>query len=593
MDPFEEAKLKIKEATDIVELVRGYVPLSRKGRYHVGLCPFHNEKTPSFTVHQQPDFFKCFGCGIGGDEFTFLMEREGLSFREAMESLAEAASIPLDGVFGRGGSRREPRVDVAGTLGKVREFFASYLKGPEGRVGREYLAERDLLEAIDTFDLGLAPAVPGQLRAFGQRHDLPTDVLVQAGVLGRDGRREPLLGRVVFPIQDERGRVVGFGGRVLPDGSDDRRPKYVNSPESPFFNKRRLLYGLRQVKLAGTRRIIVVEGYTDAIACHLAGFTGTVATLGTALTLDHAKMLERYATEGVVLLFDGDRAGRQAAERAFRELVHTPLDVKISLLPEGRDPADLCDRGELEACIDEAKDALTVWFRLLRQRLDLTNDAQVQRAAGECERILGEVENPARAQALQRRMEAQLGLGDGALRPGQPRRRRQPDDGPAPAQPVPPPAPSKLGESDIDLVACLLADSTLASDADAIEEILGAGCSVNRVRDIVGWVREGREAGRTERAALSDYVLARAGDDDALKRFLLESVDRSTRFRDPRGIFLKLRQGRQVFFAREQARQVRVQLQQALAEGNQELADQLTEHYMACLRQAKSQSGEG
>ncbi|MCA8943858.1 MAG: toprim domain-containing protein, partial [Planctomycetes bacterium] len=489
-------------------------------------------------------------------------------------------------------SRREARVDVAGALGKVRDFFVEYLKGPDGGVGREYLADRDLLEAIDDFELGLAPALPGRLREYAERHKLPIDVLVQAGVLGRDGRREPMLGRLVFPIHDERGRVVGFGGRVLPGEADERRPKYVNSPESPFFNKRRLLYGLRQVKLAGTRQIIVVEGYTDAIACHLAGFSGAVATLGTALTLDHAKKLERYATEGAVLLFDGDRAGRQAAERAFRELVHTPLDVRIALLPEGKDPADLCGSGELAECLERAVDALTVWFRLLRQRLDLRNDAHVERAANECVRILSEIENPVRVQALQRRMEAQLGLGDGVLRPGAPRRRQVED--PAPERPVAsaPKAPRKLGESDMDFVACLLMEPALLDDTESIEAVLSAGCTVERLAEVVEWLREGVAAGRQERPELVEVLLARAGEDAELKRFLLECADRAPRFRDPQGIFLKLRHGRQLFFAREQARQARAALEQALAEGDQELADRLTQHYMACLRKSKARPGQ-
>lgn len=430
MDRFEEAKNKIKEATDLVELVQGYAPLTRAGRYFKGLCPFHDEKTPSFTVHPDTQHFKCFGCGVAGDVFTFLMDRDGVTFREAMEQLAESAGVSLEGVFGQGKRPRGPKVDVHGALDQVREFFGAHLRSADGRAGREYLADRDLLAAIDDFDLGLHPTAQGALRAFAEQRKLPTDVLVQAGVLGRDGRREPLLGRLVFPIMDERGRIVGFGGRVLP-GMPADRPKYVNSPESPFFNKRRLLYGLRQVKDAGTRRVVVVEGYTDVIACHLAGLTGAVATLGTALTLEHAKLLERYALEGVVLVFDGDRAGRQAADRAFRELVHTRLNVKMVLLPEGSDPADLCKRendqvpSRLETLLEGADDAVTTWFRLLRQRFDLTNDADAERAAAECTAILAEIESDARREALAQNMARYLGLQDSkTLRPARLRPRR-------------------------------------------------------------------------------------------------------------------------------------------------------------------------
>ncbi len=601
MDRFEEAKLKIKDAVDLPEMIQGFVALTRRGRYFVGLCPFHAEKTPSFTVYPETQHFKCYGCGKAGDAFSFLMEREGLSFREAMEQLADEHQIDLEGVFGSGKGRpRAPKIDFHGALSQVRDFFSAYLKGPDGRVGREYLADRDLLEAIDDFHIGLHPAMPGALRRFADQRKLPIDVLVQAGVLGRDGRREPLLGRVIFPIVDERDRVVGFGGRILPGEVDDRRPKYINSPESPWFNKRRVLYGLRQAKTAGTRKIVVVEGYTDVIACHLVGLTGTVATLGTALTLDHAKMLSRYATDGVVLLFDGDRAGRQAAERAFRELVHTDLSVRVALLPEGRDPADLCVDGDgaetgLQRVIDTAPDALTMWFRLLRQRLDLTVDADVQRAAAECGQILGEVTNPARREALQRNMSRHLGISEGALQPGKPRRRREdPDEAPMdrPASaPVRRRPPTKFEEADCDLVACALIEPGILERPEFLE-LRGVGFVTPRMNDVFDWIAASREAGADSVDAMAKFVMARAGEDDAMRRFLAECIDRSRRVRDVDGTFLTLRQGRQFHYAREQAQQVRMRLNQALADGDRELADQLTEHYMTLLRKSRDPDPE-
>ncbi len=433
MDRFEEAKQAIKDAIDLVDLVQEHAPLTRRGRLFVARCPFHQERTPSFTVYPDTQHFKCYGCGIAGDAFSFVMEREGLGFRDAMEWLAERAGVSLEGVFGGGAEPRGPRrKDVHAVLDVVQQWFERELTGNGGVAARAYLERRGLMTAAAApFRLGAHPSEAGRFARFVREQGLPGDVLAQAGLLRADGH-EPLRGRVTFPIGDDRGRIVGFGGRVLPDpripAAEDRRPKYLNSPESPFFNKRRLLYGLRQCKDANTRRLVVVEGYTDVIACHVAGFTGAVATLGTALTQEHAKLLERFATDGVVLLFDGDRAGRQAADRAFRELVHTSLPVRIALLPEGVDPADLvriepgtdpevaaAGREELRRLVDGADDALTMWFRLLRQRLDLTVDANVQRVAAECGKILADVENRARCEALRGAMARHLGLTEGAI----------------------------------------------------------------------------------------------------------------------------------------------------------------------------------
>ena len=601
MDRFEEAKQRIKDGVDLVDLVQADVPLQRRGRLQVGLCPFHAEKSPSFTVYADTQHYKCYGCGVSGDVFTFLMEREGLSFREAMEILAERVGVSLEGVFGKGGRRDARREAAHESLARVRDWFETVLYEDEGAPAREYLERRGLLELAEEFGLGAHPSAPGRLVELARRHDLPKDVLGQAGLLTRDGR-EPMRGRVMFPITDERGRVVGFGGRVLPDPNippdQDERPKYRNSPESPFFNKRRLLYGLRQVKRAGDRRVIVVEGYTDVIALHRAGFTGAVATLGTALTRDHSRLLERYATDGVVLLFDGDRAGRRAADRAFRELVHTALPVRIALLPEGVDPADLvavepsrsaderdAGRRDLELLLERADDALTTWFRLWRSAVDLTADANVQRVATECGRILAEVENRARRESLRRAMATHLGLSEAAIPiPDRAPRRRDDDGEPVPAAPPRPrPVASDKGaEADLDLLACVLRDSALVGAVDELPGEFPAWLG-----KFLGWVRAAVDGGQaTSYEALVKVLFGRVGEEPELRRYLDETVERARRVRDPRVTFEQLRHGREVFFAKQEAARLKRQVQQALADGDAAAADALTRQLTELLRRS-------
>ncbi len=426
MDRFEAAKAKIKDAVDLVAMVERYLPLKRAGRNMVGLCPFHAEKTPSFTVTPATQHYKCFGCGKAGDVFTFVMEREGLEFRAAFEMLADRAGIPVDDVFKRGNSEpRGARTATAQTLATVSAFFQASLQSGAGDDARNYLDKRGLLVAAQSFGLGLHPPA-GSLLTFARARNLPSEVLQATGLLGRDGHREMFAGRLMFPIEDGGGRVVGFGGRVLAAGQE---PKYLNSPESPFFNKRRLLFGLRQAKDAGVRKLVVVEGYTDVIACHLAGFTGAVATLGTSLTGDHARLLLRYATEGVVLLFDGDRAGRQAAERALRELSNVELPVRIAFLDDGIDPADLLHvapgatplaveqgRAKMADLLARAEDPIVAWFKLLRQRHDFQDAVAFSQAAQECANLLAVVESPVRREAMLRRMAPWFGGDEAALR---------------------------------------------------------------------------------------------------------------------------------------------------------------------------------
>lgn len=603
MDRFEDAKLRIKEATDLVALIESYLPLRPRGRLLVALCPFHAENSPSFTVYREEQFFRCYGCGKTGDVFTWLMERDGLSFREAMELLADRAGVSLEGVF-RGGQRPEQKgPDPYEALAEVAGFFQRALLAPEaGRLARAYLESRGLTEAIAPWRLGFHPA-PGALSHFAQQQKLPKEVLEAAGLL-RNGR-EIFAQRLMFPIEDERGRVVGFGGRLVPgapgsDGDGDfKPPKYLNSPESPFFNKRRVLFGLHRAKQSGQRRIVVMEGYTDVIACHLAGFPGAVASLGTAFTADHARTLERYATDGLVLMFDGDRAGMQAAERAVRELANSKLAVRIAMMRDAdgaaKDPADVVVQrpGEdMEAVIerrarfadvlDAAEDHIAVWFRLLRRRLDLSQAAGVDAAAQECASMLALVESPVRQAALLEQMARHLAVPAPTLERLLQKQRRRREDRPADGEAAMPALErAALQPGELEILACLLAAPRLLDgfDPQALEGATPA------LATVVGWAIEAAAIGRTAGPDLMRYLMTRADDQPALRILLGDACQRAGKTADPAGVLAGLLAGRRRIANEAHRRTMRQQLQQALAVGDAARAAELQNELLSRMRE--------
>ncbi len=618
MDRFEDVKLRVKEANDLVALIESYLPLRPRGRTLVALCPFHAEKGPSFTVYPDSQHFHCYGCGKSGDVFTFLMEREGLTFREAFERLAERARISLEGVFQRGSHEVQRGPDPHEVLSEVRAFFHASLRTPEGSAAAGYLADRGLAEAILPWSLGYHPA-QGSLAAFAARKKLPRQVLEESGLL-RNGR-EMFSGRVMFPIEDERGRVVGFGGRILP-GMDAPRadgfvpPKYVNSPESPFFNKRKVLFGLHRAKLAGSRRIVVMEGYTDVIASHLAGFQGAVATLGTAFTGEHVAKIERYATEGLVLLFDGDRAGAQAAERAMRELVTSTVVVRIALMDGAKDPGEMLAardgddpdliaerRARFADLLDGAEDALTVWFRLLRRRLGGSGAVQAEAMAKECANLLSVVDSEVRRHALVEEMARHLALPATALArmvrvPRESPRRAAPAAGPEvaadqargtdPVLPARAPVaarPSRpltpLERAEVELLACMVAQPVL------VQAGLVAPLQFEPVAELVAALGQTVEQGRTASAEVLRSLFAWCTDRPDLGRLLAEAASRAAGIAQPRPFFESLERGRQRVSVRGDVRSTRQQLQEALASGNRDMADELTRKLVEQLRQER------
>lgn len=337
---------------DVVEVVGERVPLKKAGRNYSGLCPFHQEKTPSFTVSADKQFYHCFGCGAHGNALRFLMEYDKLRFPEAVEQLAarQGIEVPREGADDpRAQARERKRQEGVNLLELSASFFRERLKMPEGQAAREYLARRGLSSEVQRdFGIGYAPDDWEALkRHLGQR-GIPEPVQVEYGLLvhrEESGRTyDRFRDRVMFPIRDVRGRTIAFGGRVL----GDAKPKYLNSPETPVFHKGRELYGLFEARQANPRleRVVIVEGYMDVVALAQFGIRNAVATLGTSTSEDHLARLFRLVSE-VVFCFDGDRAGRQAASRALETVLPQMIDgreARFLFLPEGEDPDTLVRR---------------------------------------------------------------------------------------------------------------------------------------------------------------------------------------------------------------------------------------------------------
>ncbi len=364
---------EIRDRSNIVDLIGRFVSLKRAGRSYKGLCPFHEEKTPSFNVNLDRQIFHCFGCDAGGDVFEFLMRRESLTFPEAVRTLAQecGVEVPESGSQDRGLAER-----LCGALEVAHALYREALAAPIGAGARAYLERRgiDATEA-DRVEVGFAPDRWDAVACELARRRIAPEVGEQAGLLAArstGGHYDRLRGRLTFPIRDARGRLLGFGGRVL---GPEQEPKYLNTPETPLFRKREVLFGFPYA-LEGIRRaerVVVVEGYFDVLAMRRAGVDEAVATCGTALTADHARSLRRRTRE-LILVFDGDDAGRQAIERALEVLLAHDLRVRAAMLPAKDDPDTFLDR--------EGADALRELVVTAPPALDMVIQRAVSRGCG-------------------------------------------------------------------------------------------------------------------------------------------------------------------------------------------------------------------
>ena len=419
MARFSDDKLEeIRTRADIVEIIGAHVRLKRAGRNFVGLCPFHNEKTPSFSVNPERGFFHCFGCGAGGTVFNFIMRTEGLNFPEAIESLARRYGVTLPergGETGPGAGERDAALRANQTAA---DFFVHVLwKTPDGAVARDYLAARGVAaETARTFGLGFAPERPANLARALEKRGLLT-AAVRLGLVRQDGAgtRDMFRGRLMFPIRDGQGRVLAFGGRVL----DQRLPKYINSPESPLYSKSRNVYGLYEARaaIASADRAIVVEGYLDAIAVWQAGFKETIASLGTALTVDQLRLVGRQ-TRNVLACFDGDAAGRKASLRALEIFLAAGLLGRGIFIPPGFDPDTFIKQRGAQAFAEliASADLLADYF-LAEQAAAARGSLEGRaRAASAVAEVLKAVSNAFEFDLLARKAADALGVGEEVLR---------------------------------------------------------------------------------------------------------------------------------------------------------------------------------
>ena len=371
----EEIIEEVRMKNDIVDVISGYVRLQRKGSSHFGLCPFHNEKSPSFSVSQSKQMYYCFGCGAGGNVFTFLMEYEHYTFPEAIKVLAERAGVNLpEAEYSEETRQKESRRARLLEVNKeAAKYFYYFLRRKEGRQGLEYLQKRRLTaETMKKFGLGFASKYSDDLTKYLKNKGYKEELIREAGLCSIDekhGAHDKFWNRVIFPIQDMNHRVIGFGGRVMGEGT----PKYLNSPESPIFDKSRNLYGLNFARTSRAGNMILCEGYMDVIAMHQAGFGQAVASLGTAFTESQAGLLRRY-TENVLLSYDSDGAGVKAALRAIGILKEAGLTGKVIHLEPFKDPDEFISNlgaEEFQKRIDEAENSFFFELRILERDYDL------------------------------------------------------------------------------------------------------------------------------------------------------------------------------------------------------------------------------
>ena len=390
-DVIEEVRTK----NDIVDVVSQYVKLTRKGSSYFGLCPFHNEKTPSFSVTPAKQMYYCFGCGAGGNVFNFVMEYENYTFGEALSYLAQRAGVELPKIeYSREAKEKAERKALLLEINKkAAQYFYYQLRREGGKSAYQYLTGRGLSEeTIKKFGLGYSDKYSDDLYKYMKAKGYSDELLRESGLFNADERRgmyDKFWNRVIFPIMDVNNRVIGFGGRVMGDG----KPKYLNSPETKIFDKSRNLYGLNVARTTRKNHLILCEGYMDVISMHQAGFTNAVASLGTALTSGHASLLKRY-TQEVLLLYDSDEAGIRASLRAIPILREAGVNAKVVSLKPYKDPDEFIKNmgpEALEERLLNASDSFLFRVHTGETEADMETPQGQNRFFEECARMLLEL----------------------------------------------------------------------------------------------------------------------------------------------------------------------------------------------------------
>ncbi|MCC8066673.1 MAG: DNA primase, partial [Clostridiales bacterium] len=366
---------EVRQRSDIVSVVSGYVKLQRRGSSYFGLCPFHNEKSPSFSVSPGKQMYYCFGCGAGGGVFNFIMEYENYTFPEAVRFLADRAgiSLPEEEYSEEAKRARDLKSHVLELNKTAAKFYYYQLRAPQGQRGMDYLKNRGLSdETMKHFGLGYAGQDGHMLYRYLKKQGISDQILKDSGLMQvneRQGMYDKFWNRVIFPIMDINHKVIGFGGRVMGDG----KPKYLNSPETVVFDKSRNLYGLNFARVSKEKTLLVCEGYMDVISMHQAGFTNAVASLGTALTSRHASILKRY-TDEVILTYDSDEAGIKAALRAIPLLKEAGVSTRVLHMDPYKDPDEFIKARGTEAFrerIEQAENSFLFELSVLEKSYDM------------------------------------------------------------------------------------------------------------------------------------------------------------------------------------------------------------------------------
>lgn len=407
---------EVRNNADIVSVIQARVPLKRRGANYWACCPFHDEKTPSFSVSAQRQFYKCFGCGASGNVFSFLIETEKLSFPEAVERLANQFGVQLEYEGGRAPTtNRGLQSRCYDQLGWASEQFRKHLS--VAPTALEYLQSRGMADVAERWDIGFAPdewrtITDASLEKFRDQEALLASGLARQSENGRV--YDFFRGRVIFPIRDQQGRVIGFGARVL--DPDAKEQKYLNSPEGPVYHKSRALYAIdrlsRSERLKTDKRVLVMEGYTDVIAAHENGFDNAVAPCGTSITVEQLRLLKRFS-DGITLVLDGDAAGRKAAERASGLGLEYGFDIRVVLLPQGADPFDMLFGGktdEFAALINGAQDSFDFVLDTIAGRHDIQRPIEAERALREAVELVSRAQSQTLREFLGRRVAARFQL---------------------------------------------------------------------------------------------------------------------------------------------------------------------------------------
>ena len=391
----EEILNEVRQANDIVDVISQYVHLKRSGRNYFGLCPFHSEKSPSFSVSPDKQIFHCFGCGVGGNVITFISKIEGMNFVETVQSLAERANIQLPTLENTGDSLKE---ELKAKVYKVNEFTAQYyhenLYKPQAKIAQEYVKKRQLNnETLKSFRIGFSGKFD-ELYQELKKQGFEEKEILESGLVNKNDRGQYIdryRNRLMFPICDVRGRVIAFGGRVL----DDSKPKYINSPENVVYSKGRHLFGLNVAKKGDTKKLLIVEGYMDVISLHQRGITNVVAPLGTALTEQQGWLLRKSADQ-IILSFDSDAAGLQAKLRALDILQNMGCDLRILQVEGAKDPDEYIVKygnARFQNLIEKASSIIEFKVKVLKKDLDLDNVNDKIKFLNEIAKLIAKVDN--------------------------------------------------------------------------------------------------------------------------------------------------------------------------------------------------------